>query len=57
MGLVYMDMGRDSPVGIATGYGPDGRGVGVRVPSSRPVLGAYPSSYPIGTRDSLLGGK
>jgi hypothetical protein len=44
---------RDSAVGIATGYGLDGRGVGVRVPvgsrffstSSRPVLG--PTQPPI----------
>jgi hypothetical protein len=44
---------RDSPVGIATGYGLDDRGVGVRVPvgsrifsmSSRPALG--PTEPPI----------
>jgi hypothetical protein len=35
---------RDSTVGIATGYGLDSRGVGVRVPS-RPALG--PTQFPI----------
>jgi hypothetical protein len=40
-----MQWSRDSAVGIATGYGLDDRGVGVRVPvgspkSSRPALGS-----------------
>jgi hypothetical protein len=52
---------RDSAVGIATGYGMDDRGVGVRVPvvsrivftSSRPALGVHSTSYPFGTGSSL----
>jgi hypothetical protein len=48
---------RDSVVGIATGYGLDDRGVGVRVPvgsrifstSSRPTLGSTQTSYSMGT--------
>jgi hypothetical protein len=56
----------DSAVGIATGYGLDDRGVGVRVPvgqefSLHHVLqtgsGARPASYPMGTGDSFPGGK
>jgi hypothetical protein len=59
---VYMIIGLNfviiSSVGVATGYGLDGRGVGVRVPvKSRfsPLLvvqtgsGAHPASYSIGT--------
>jgi hypothetical protein len=50
---VYSQLIRDSVVGIATGYGLDDRGVGVRVPvgsrifstSSRPALG--PAHLPI----------
>jgi hypothetical protein len=51
-------MSRDGAVGIATGYGLDDRGVGVRVPigsrifSKRSVQtgsGAHPASYPMGT--------
>jgi hypothetical protein len=54
----------DSAVGIATGYGRDGRGVGVRVPvearfSPLHVIqtgpGAHAASYPKGTGSSFLG--
>jgi hypothetical protein len=44
---------RDSSVGIATGYGLDGRGDGVRVLVGTPWVqtgfGVHPTSYPIGT--------
>jgi hypothetical protein len=52
--------------GIATGYGLDDRGVGVRVPvGSRISLlhvlwtgsGTHPASYPMGTGASFPGGK
>jgi hypothetical protein len=51
-------MSRGSSVGIATGYGLDDRGVGVRVPvgSEFSLLhvvqtgsGVHPASYPMGT--------
>jgi hypothetical protein len=57
---------RDSAVGIATGYGLDDRGVGIRVPfGSRIFLlylvqtdsGAHPASYPMDSGGSLLGSK
>jgi hypothetical protein len=56
---------RDSSVGIATGYGVDGRGVGVLVPSRvknflhvvQTVFGAHPASYAVGTGGSFPGGK
>jgi hypothetical protein len=57
---------RDSAVGIATGYGLDGREDGLRVPvgaSLSPLRvvqadsGADPASYPIGTGTSFPGGK
>jgi hypothetical protein len=57
---------RDSAVGIATGYGLDGRGVGVRVPvgarfSPLHVVqtgpGASPASYPMGSGSSFPGVK
>jgi hypothetical protein len=57
---------RDSAIGIATGYGLDGRGVGVRVPVGARFSplhvdhtgsGAHPASYPIGTWGSSPGGK
>jgi hypothetical protein len=66
---IYIMTGRGgggSAVSIATGYGPDGRGFGVRVPvvsriSSSHVLqagsGASPSSFPLGTGDSSPGVK
>jgi hypothetical protein len=56
----------DSAVGIETGYGLDGRGVGVPVPVGvrffsyprRPDRsGAHPASYPMGTGGSFPGGK
>jgi hypothetical protein len=56
---------RDSLVGIATGYGLEDRGVGIRVPVvSRISLlhvvqtdsGAYPSSYSMGNGGSFPGG-
>jgi hypothetical protein len=59
-------MSWDSAVGIATAYGLDDRGVGVRVPvgSEFSLLhivqtdsGAYPASHPMGTEDSFTGGK
>jgi hypothetical protein len=49
-------MSQDSAVGIATGYGLDGRGVRV----SHIVhtgSGAHPASYPMGTGGSFLSGK
>jgi hypothetical protein len=59
---------RDSSVGIALGYGLDGRGSRVRFPAgagnfffttavSRLALRPPPSSYPVGTRGSFPGGK
>jgi hypothetical protein len=54
-------------VGIALGYGLDGRGSGVRFPSGagnfslhhrvQKDSGAHPASYPMGTRSSFPGGK
>jgi hypothetical protein len=54
---------RDSVIGIATSYGLDDRGVGVRVPvgsllhvvQTRSV--AYPAPYPMGTGSSFPGVK
>jgi hypothetical protein len=64
---VYVSVGsRDSSVGIATGYGLDDRGAGVRVPvESRIFLlhvvqtgsGVHPASCPMGTGGSFPGGK
>jgi hypothetical protein len=58
---------RDSSVGIAMGYGPDGRGIGVLFPpgerdflfstASRPALGLHPTSCPMGTGGCFPGGK
>jgi hypothetical protein len=50
---------RDSVVGIATTYGLDDRGVGVRVPVGIVQTGSevHPTSYPIGTEGSFPGGK
>jgi hypothetical protein len=57
---------RDSSVGIATAYGLDDRGAGVRVPvgSEFSLLyivctgsGAHPASYPMGTGGSFPEGK
>jgi hypothetical protein len=60
--LLYMFVGWDCVVGIATGYGLDDRGVRVRVPvGSRTFLlhvvqtgsEAHPASYPMGTGGSF----
>jgi hypothetical protein len=58
---------RDSSVGIALGYGLDDRGSGVRFPAGagnfslhhrvKNGSGAYPASYPMGTRGFFPGGK
>jgi hypothetical protein len=57
---------RDSSVGIATGYGLDDHGVGVRVPVNQEFSllhvvqtgsGAHPASYPMSTVGSFPGGK
>jgi hypothetical protein len=57
---------RDSAVGIATGYGLDNQGVGVRVPVGQKFSllhavqtgsGAHPASYPMGTGGSFSGAK
>jgi hypothetical protein len=59
-------MSRGSVVGIATGYGLDDQGVGVRVPIGSEFLllhvvqtgsEAHPTSYPMGTGGSFPGGK
>jgi hypothetical protein len=59
-------MSRDSSVGIATGYELEDGGVGVRVPVGQEFslfhvvpTGSvvHPTSYPMGTGDSFLGGK
>jgi hypothetical protein len=64
---IYFIESRDSSVGIALGYGLEDRGSRVRFPAEAGNLslhhrvqkgsGAYPASYPIGTRGSFLGGK
>jgi hypothetical protein len=56
-----------SPSFLAAGYGLDGRMIRVRFPAGAGNLslrhhvqtgsGAHPASYPVGTRDSLPGGK
>jgi hypothetical protein len=57
---------RDSAVGIATGYGLDYQGVGVRVPVGQEFLllhvvqtgsRVHPTSYPMGTNGPFPGGK
>jgi hypothetical protein len=58
---------RDSSVGIALGYGMDDRGSRFRFPAGTGNFslhhrvqngsGAYPASYPMGTRGSFPGGK
>jgi hypothetical protein len=60
-------MRRDSSVGIALGYGLDDGGSRVRFPAGagnfslhhriQNASGAYPASYPIGTRGAVPGGK
>jgi hypothetical protein len=53
---------RDSSVGIATGYGLDGQGVGVEVPIRSSIFflhvvqtgsGVHPASYPMGNGGSF----
>jgi hypothetical protein len=55
---------RDSVVGIATGYGLDDQGIGVRVPVGARIFssprrpdgsGAHPASYPVGTWGKAAG--
>jgi hypothetical protein len=46
-----------SAVGIATGYGLDGRGDGVVLHVVQTVSGAHPASYPMCTGGSFPGGK
>jgi hypothetical protein len=62
--LVYQS--RNSVVGIATSYGLDDRGVGVRVPVGKEFSllqivqtpsEVHPTSYPMGTGGSFPGGK
>jgi hypothetical protein len=58
---------RDSSVGIALGYGLEDESSRVRLPAGAGNFslhhrvqngsGAYPASYPMGTRGSFLGGK
>jgi hypothetical protein len=57
---------RDSVVGIATGYGLDDRGFGVRVPVAQEFFplkvvqtgsGVHPASYAMGTGGSFSEGK
>jgi hypothetical protein len=58
---------RESSVGIALGYGLDGRGSRVRFPAGARNFslhhrvqngsGAHPASYPMGTRGSFRGSK
>jgi hypothetical protein len=62
-----LDKSRDSPVGIALGYGLDDRGSRVRFLAgarnfslhhrAQNGSGAHPSSYLMGTRGSFSGGK
>jgi hypothetical protein len=53
----------DGVVGIATGYGLDDRGVGVRVPVGSRIFSSprrpevHPNSYPMGTGGYFYGGK
>jgi hypothetical protein len=57
--------GRDSSFGIATGYGLEGGGVGVRIPVGQECSllhaihtesGVHPTSYTTGTGDFFFGG-
>jgi hypothetical protein len=61
-----MERSRNSAVGIATDYGLDDRGVGIRVSVGSRTFslhdfqtdpGAHTASYPMGTGDSFPGGK
>jgi hypothetical protein len=63
----FRSRSRDSSVGLATGYGLDGRGIGVRFLSRSRDMSllhsfqtgseAYPASYTMGTGDSFPGVK
>jgi hypothetical protein len=64
--LTFRCGSRDSSVGIATGYGLEDGGFGVRVPVGQEfsllhvvqaVSGVHPTSYTMGTGGSFLGGK
>jgi hypothetical protein len=67
LGFMYLCKSRDSSVGIALDYGLDDRGSRVRLPAGAGNFslhhrvqngsGAHPASYPMGTWDSLPGGK
>jgi hypothetical protein len=66
MPRMYVCTSLDSVVGIATSYGLDDRGVGVRVPVGSRIFSfpnrqtdseIHPTSYPIGTGGSFPGGK
>jgi hypothetical protein len=66
LGLFSDVRSRDSVVGLATGYGLDDRGVGVRVPvvvrifsspSRQTGSGVHPASYRMGTGGSFPGSK
>jgi hypothetical protein len=60
---MYIFRSQDSVVGIATGYGLDYQGVGVRVPVGSRILSSPrhpdwlwgPISYPMGTQDPSPG--
>jgi hypothetical protein len=52
--IIKLDVGRDSSVGIVTGYGLDGLVIESRwrrdiAHPSRPALGAHPASHAMGT--------
>jgi hypothetical protein len=65
--LVLYNVSRDSSVGIALGYGLDGRGSRIRFAAESGNIslhhrvqngsGAHPAFYPMGTRGSFPGGK
>jgi hypothetical protein len=65
--MYYTYVSRDSPVGMALGYGLDDRGCRVRFLEGSGHFslhhrfqngsGAHPASYPMGTRGSFPGGK
>jgi hypothetical protein len=62
MFFVYYEYSRDSSVGIAMGYGLDGRGSAKArdfslLPSVQTGCGAHPASYPMCTGGFFPGGK